>query len=431
MMKIVFALAVVAAVSATSIYENDMSDQSFSVMAVNKNMQWSECNTKTFATVFDAVEYNNDMGNVAKYCAHYCRTFVDDDTTHVNIDDRTDTGGSYACYCSSDCSGMCEGTPAYETVSLGSSSTTYSPLAFYYNTYYYFGSYSSYGSSWTFPYMDDSQSGQKYNYDSEGPNSGYYMYYYYYYGTQYGSVSYTLSGTDYAQGWVEGTSESSTEVTVWTMDCDSGDDMDFVNDKIADMTADYNIIMDTDDDVDFSTLTYEEAVELNSASGGDAKCMPVWIFQYGAFSLPGGVPDLDYDKEEGAMGLDPKIRSGVTDICGQFTDRDYCEGFKMYGYGGYTCTEDDDSNYSSSENFGYSYYYDGNSIYHGDESNCFDFDWQLHDQSYYGTTFTYYYYYYYSYIYVCDWTYNYDQEETSDIHNMVFAEFSLYAILDA
>merc|ERR1711988_270874 len=93
---------------------------------------------------------------------------------------------------------------------------------------------------------------------------------------------------------------------------------------------------------------------------------------------------------------------------------------------------------SSSSNFGYSYYYDGTSIYHGSSSNAFGFDWNLQDQSIYSGVFTYYYYYYYYYTYVCDWTYDpenvFDTEDDTvadvSLNSFLHASFYLYAVMD-
>merc|ERR1719352_958915 len=97
-------------------------------------------------------------------------------------------------------------------------------------------------------------------------------------------------------------------------------------------------------------------------------------------------------QESNYYGQSEDTYNGVMAFCGQHTSKEECEGVKMYSYGGYGASS------SSSANFGYSYYYDGTSIYHGSSSNAFGFDWNLQDQSVYGSVFTYY-YYYYSYYY--------------------------------
>jgi len=320
---------------------------------------------------------------------------------------------------------MCDGTPSYEEVTIEVSSTSYEAIAYYYNTYYY----SSY---WVFPYYDDSQFGRYYSFGYTGPSSGYYMYWYYYFGTSEGSNSYTLNGNDYAAYFEESEDTSPMSLTVWSMDCDDGDDMDFVNEAMEDMTASYNVVVDGDDDTDFSSLTFLEAVDA-AVDGSGAKCIPVRLFRYGTLSHGYTWPNqLEYGTDASYVyGMDSDVVNGVTGICSMFTDQDSCEGHKQYYYGGYTCATDSASAYSTSENFGYSYYYDGTSIYHGDSTYCFEFDWQLQDQGMYDTTFTYYYYYYYSYVYPCDWSYDYEASDDTAIHNTLFADFSLYAILDA
>jgi len=428
MLKLAVSLGLAANVAATVIFEDSVSsgNADFSVMSINKQFQWSECSTKTFATVFDASTYGTDTDNVAKFCALYCRNFVDDDTTHVNLDDRTDMGGAYACYCSSDCNSMCEGTPSYEEVSYTVSTAEYEAIAYYYNTYYY----SSY---WQYPYNDDSQFGRPMYYSYTGPSSGYNHYWYYYFGTSEGSNSYTLNGNDYVAYFETSSGSETTEsMFVWTMDCDDGEDMDFINDSLDDLTASYNIV-NGDDDTDFSTLSFTEALALNEELTASPKCIPVRLFRYGTISHGYTWPNmLDYGTDPSYVyGIDSDITNGVTGICSMFTDKESCEGHKQYYYGGYTCATDDTDAYTTSENFGYSYYYDGTSIYHGDSSYCFEFDWQLQDQGMYDTTFTYYYYYYYSYVYPCDWSYDYDAGDVDTaIHNMIFADYSLYAILE-
>merc|ERR1711998_239705 len=105
---------------------------------------------------------------------------------------------------------------------------------------------------------------------------------------------------------------------------------------------------------------------------------------------------------------------------------DECEGVKMYSYGGYGYSS------SSSANFGYSYYYDGTSIYHGTTSTAFGFDWNLQDQSVYGSVFTYYYSYY---TYPCDWSYDSDGDDDNvvadvSLSSFLHASFYLYVVMD-
>merc|ERR1712146_173218 len=185
--------------------------------------------------------------------------------------------------------------------------TSYTGIAYYYNTYYY----SSY---WQYPYYDDSQFGRPYSFGYTGPSSGYYHYWYYYFGTSEGSNSYTLNGNDYAAYF------------------DESEDMDFVNEAMEDMTADYNVIVDGDDDTDFSELTFLEAVDA-SLSGASAKCIPVRLFRYGTISHGYTWPNqLEYGTDASYVyGIDSDIVNGVTGICSMFTDQDSCEGHKQYG----------------------------------------------------------------------------------------------------
>merc|ERR1719231_925546 len=163
--------------------------------------------------------------------------------------------------------------------------------------------------------------------------------------------------------------------------------MDFVNEAMEDMTADYNVVVDGDDDTDFSSLTFLEAVDA-AVDGSGAKCIPVRLFRYGTINHGYTWPNqLEYGTDPSYVyGIDSDIVNGVTGICSMFTDQDSCEGHKQYYYGGYTCATDSASAYSTSENFGYSYYY-----------------------------------YYYSYVYPCDWSYDYETDDSTAIHNMLFA----------
>jgi len=425
------AVAVIAAValcgaSETLTFEQDVHEdlRTFEVMKVGKQGQWNECSSKKFAMHMDEEKYGTDHSNLALYCAAYCRQFVDVATKFVNLDDRSDKGGSYACYCSSNCDTMCQGTPVFETTTVMTTKQSYDALAFYYNTYNYYGS--SNEASWTFPYIDDSQHGHWVNHNSDGIED--YMTsqtaYYYYYGSQYGSASYVLSGNDYAGLFVESDAQVGGQFSQWVMECDDGELMDFENLRLDEQGVDYTPL--NDGDVDYSDVTranFEEVLQVTATT--DAKCMPVKLFQYGSVTYSLTVEEkLD---PENWFGIPEEISNGVTNLCNQHLNQADCEGFKMYGYGGYTCSGT--SSYSSSSNFAYSYYYDGSTIYHGDSTNCFDFDWDLQDQSIYGTTFTYYYYYYYSYIYVCDWTYDYESDDTS-VTSALFSDFHLYAVLD-
>jgi hypothetical protein len=417
MYKIALALALVVAVSANN-FDTDVAEslQDFSVYQIGKDGQWSQCEDKTFAMVMDGDAYGSDLENMAKYCALYCRNFVDDDTTHVNIDDRSDKGGTYACYCSSDCDEMCEGTHTYESTTLTVESLSMEGVAYYYNTYYY----SSY---WDFPYIDDSSFGRFYGFNQYGPTTGYYTYYYYYYGTQYGGATLVLGNSDYSSYFEEVIEETEVTFDQWTIECDDGD-MDFTNLMLEEQTPDYDY--DDGTDTDYSSYTRFDVAGGLLTAAKEPKCEPVKIFQYGSVNYnqvwPGQANEANY------MGLPEDTVEGVRRLCNAHTDQDSCEGYKLYSYGGYHCTDGGTS--STSENFGYSYYYDGTSIYHGDSNNCFDFEWHLQDNSYYGNTFIYYYYYYYTYIYVCDWTYDYEVEADVGISSFLHAAYYLYAVVD-
>lgn len=399
-------------------FENDVLDrlQTYEVMSVGKYGQWNECKDKQFAGVLDTDVYGTDTENLAKYCAMYCRQTVESGTNFVNLDDRTDKGGSYACYCSVNCDSMCAGEVTFETYTEETDTTDYYGIAYYYNTYYY----SSY---WQFPYTDDSMFGRAMYYSYTGMYEGYYSYYYYYYGNQYGGVSLTLSNSDYS-AYFE--SQSGTTVKTgshWVMNCDGTTLMDFRNDKREDMGVDYLVVDDTG--IDYSTATRANISDYTASTTKNAKCMPVNLFQYGSMSLQAYYTSSHVDNPESVgYGLPADTAQGVMDICNGFTSQSECEGYKLYSYGG--C---DDTGSTSSSNFGYSYYYDGTSVYHGDCTNAFDFGWYLQSTGYYGNTFVYYYYYYYSYVYPCDWTYNYD-DDSADISTAMFGDYHLYAILD-
>merc|ERR1711998_556260 len=231
-------------------------------------------------------------------------------------------------------------------------------------------------------------------------------------------MGYTLMGYDYAYSWDESTTTTDITFTQWTIDCDDGTTMDVRNDAIADQTADYGY--DDGTDTDYSSYTRFDVAGGSMTETNAASCQPVKIFKYGAVSgltLPNQLQESNY------YGQSEDTYEGVMEFCGQHTSQEECEGVKMYSYGGYGASS------SSSANFGYSYYYDGTSIYHGSSSNAFGFDWNLQDQSVYGSVFTYYYYYYSYYTYPCDWSYDPDvQGEESDT---AVAEVSLSSFLHA